>query len=94
MGLTEFIINFLMVLIVVKFIVKLEVLESGIFRKFIINILIPACILVFLDEIVNKIYYEGIKYEIWYYICIVTLCLINILKGVIWIAGILYFLIL
>ena len=88
MGLTEFIINFLMVLIVVKFIVKLEVLESGVFKKFIINILIPACILVFLDEIVNKIYYEGIKYEIWYYICIVTLCLINILKGFIWIAGI------
>lgn len=87
-GLVEFIINFLLVLIVVKFIVKLEILESGVFRKFIINILIPACILVFLDEIVNKIYYEGIKYEIFYYIYIVISCLINILKGFIWIAGI------
>ena len=57
----EIISNFIITAFIVKFLVKPELLCSGIFKKFIINFLIPACLLIFIENFIDKIFYQKPK---------------------------------
>lgn len=57
----EIISNFIIIALVIKFLVKPELLHKGIFKKFIINFLIPACILLFIENFIDEMFYEAAK---------------------------------
>ena len=87
----EIISNFIIVALIVKFSVKPELLSKGIFKKFIINFFVPVCILIFIEDFINEIFYEAAKYEFWIYFTITVSAVIKFLKGFIWISGIFIF---
>lgn len=87
----EIISNFIIVALIVKFSVKPELLSKGILKKFIINFFVPVCILIFIEDFINEIFYEVAKYEFWIYFTITVSAVIKFLKGFIWISGIFIF---
>lgn len=87
----EIISNFIITAFIVKFLVKSELLCSGIFKKFIINFLIPAYILLFIENFIDEIFYEAAKYEFWIYFVTTLSAVAKFLKGFIWVSGIFIF---
>lgn len=87
----EIISNFIIIALVIKFLVKPELLHKGIFKKFIINFLIPACILLFIENFIDEMFYEAAKYEFWIYFVTALSAVVKFLKGFIWISGIFVF---